>query len=122
MRVLVLVLVFVFVSAIVLALELVFVCVFVQVLVFVLGLVLVPCCNFTLFLVYTWLCNVMALSLLGWNYFFCVTEDCTFSILLTQLARITTFISTGSLLFTSSMIMNVTYGKLFMMSVHRCSP
>ncbi len=78
--------------------------------------------HFTLFLVYTWLCNVMALSLLGWNYFFCVTEDCTFSILLTQLARITTFISTGSLLFTSSMIMNVTYGKLFMMSVHRCSP
>ena len=67
--------------------------------------------HFTLFLIYTWLCNCMALSLLGWNYFFCVTEDCTFSVLLTQLARITTFISTGSLLFTSSMIMNVTYGR-----------
>jgi hypothetical protein len=52
----------------------------------------------------------MALTLLGWNYFFCVSEECTFNTLLVQLARITTFLSTGSLLFTSSMIMNVTYG------------
>jgi hypothetical protein len=67
--------------------------------------------HFILFLLYTWLCNCTALCLLGWNYFFCVTDDCIFSLLLTQLARITTVISTGSLLFTSSMIMNVTYGK-----------
>jgi hypothetical protein len=66
--------------------------------------------HFILFLVYTWLCNAMALSLLGWNYFFCVSEECTFTVLLVQLARITTFLSAASLLFTSSMIMNVTYG------------
>jgi len=66
--------------------------------------------HFTLFLIYTWLCNCMALSLLGWNYFFCATDDCIFSLLLVQLARIMTVVSTGSLLFTSSMIMNVTYG------------
>lgn len=66
--------------------------------------------HFILFLVYTWLCNAMALTLLGWNYFFCVSEECTFTVLLIQLARITTFLSSGSLLFTSSMIMNVTYG------------
>ena len=66
--------------------------------------------HFILFLTYTWLCNAMALTLLGWNYFFCVSEQCTFTVLLVQLARITTFLSTCSLLFTSSMIMNVTYG------------
>jgi hypothetical protein len=66
--------------------------------------------HFTLFLIYTWLCNALALSLLGWNYFFCVADSCMYTLLLTQLARITTVISTGSLLFTSSMIMNVTYG------------
>ena len=73
--------------------------------------------HFLLFLIYTWLCNVMALCLLGWNYFFCVTNDCIFSLLLTQLARITTFLSTGSLLFTSSMIMNVTYGRWRMLII-----
>lgn len=67
--------------------------------------------HFTLFLIYTWSCNCLALCLLGWNYFFCATDDCIFSLLLTQLARITTVLSTGSLLFTSSMIMNVTYGE-----------
>ncbi len=72
--------------------------------------------HFTLFLIYTWLCNAMALCLLGWNYFFCVTDECIFSIMLTQLARITTLLSTGSLLFTSSMIMNVTYGELQVVS------
>jgi len=66
--------------------------------------------HFILFLMYTWLCNAMALTLLGWNYFFCVSEECTFTVLLVQLARVTCFLSTGSLLFTSSMIMNVTYG------------
>lgn len=66
--------------------------------------------HFILFLVYTWMCNAMALTLLGWNYFFCVSEECTFTVLLVQLARITSILSTGSLLFTSSMIMNVTYG------------
>jgi hypothetical protein len=68
--------------------------------------------HFILFLVYTWLTNAMALMLLGYNYFFCVTEDCTFTTLLVQLARIMTIVSTGSLLFTSSMIMNVIYGVM----------
>lgn len=52
----------------------------------------------------------MALTLLGWNYFFCATEECTFTTILVQLARIMTILSTGALLFTSSMIMNVIYG------------
>jgi len=34
--------------------------------------------HFTLFLIYTWMCNCMALGLLGWNYFFCATEECIF--------------------------------------------
>jgi len=68
--------------------------------------------HFILFLVYTWLCTCMSMCLFGWNYFFCVTEDCAFSIVLVQLARVVSVLSTGALLFTSSMIMNVTYGIL----------
>ena len=67
--------------------------------------------HFILFLGYTWSCSVMALSLLGWNYFFCVSDTCMFGVLLIQLSRITLFLSTGALLFTSSMLMNVTYGE-----------
>ena len=67
--------------------------------------------HFILFLGYTWLCSVLGLALLGWNYFFCSMEDCMFTTLLVQLSRITIFLSTGALLFTSSMIMNVTYGE-----------
>lgn len=68
--------------------------------------------HFILFLVYTWLCTCMSMCLFGWNYFFCVTEDCAFSIVLVQLARVVSVLSTGALLFTSSMIMNVTYGMM----------
>lgn len=54
----------------------------------------------------------MALMLLGWNYFFCVSDTCTFTLVLVQLARIMTFLSVGAFLFTSSMLMNVCYGLM----------
>mmetsp|Transcript_34404 Transcript_34404/g.79420 ORF Transcript_34404/g.79420 Transcript_34404/m.79420 type:complete len:265 (+) Transcript_34404:499-1293(+) len=68
--------------------------------------------HFILFLGYTWACSVFALLLLGWNYFFCATEDCTFTSVLTQLVRVMTLLSVGAFLFTSSMIMNVAYGLM----------
>ena len=66
--------------------------------------------HFLLFLVYTWTCSVFSLILLGWNYFFCAEEECAFTVVLTQLVRIMTVLSVGAFLFTSSMLMNVTYG------------
>jgi hypothetical protein len=75
--------------------------------------------HFILFLAYTWSCSVMALVLLGWNYFFCVTQQCMFTVLLVQLSRITLFLSTGALLFTSSMLMNVTYGESILKAYNR---
>jgi len=66
--------------------------------------------HFFLFLVYTWSCSVYCLLLLGWNYFFCASDDCVFNVVLTQLVRIMTILCIGAFLFTSSMIMNVTYG------------
>ena len=66
--------------------------------------------HFLLFLVYTWTCSVFSLSLLGWNYFFCDTEECMFNPVLTQLVRVMTLLSIGAFLFTSSMLMNVCYG------------
>jgi hypothetical protein len=68
--------------------------------------------HFTLFLVYTWTCSAMALMLLGWNYFFCSSDGCAFTIVLVQLARIMTLLSIGAFLFTSSMLMNVCYGLM----------
>ena len=68
--------------------------------------------HFILFLLYTWSCSVLCLLLLGWNYFFCATEYCTFTTVLIQLVRVMTFLSVGAFLFTSSMIMNVSYGLM----------
>ena len=68
--------------------------------------------HFFLFLIYTWSCSVFSLVLLGWNYFFCASEDCAFTLVLTQLVRIMTVLSCGAFLFTSSMLMNVLYGLL----------
>ena len=68
--------------------------------------------HFFLFLCYTWTCSVFSLVLLGSNYFFCATEDCTFNLVLIQLVRIMTLLSIGAFLFTSSMIMNVVYGLM----------
>jgi palmitoyltransferase ZDHHC3/7/25 len=66
--------------------------------------------HFLLFLIYTWTCSVFSLLLLGWNYFFCDSEECMFHPVLTQLVRIMTLLSVGAFLFTSSMLMNVCYG------------
>jgi len=66
--------------------------------------------HFFLFLIYTWSCSVYCLLLLGWNYFFCASDDCEFNLVLTQLVRIMTLLCIAAFLFTSSMIMNVVYG------------
>jgi hypothetical protein len=68
--------------------------------------------HFLLFLIYTWACTVLCLLLLGWNYFFCADEDCTFTLVLVQLVRVMTVLSIGAFLFTSSMLMNVCYGLM----------
>lgn len=68
--------------------------------------------HFLLFLIYTWSCSVYCLVLLGWNYFFCASDDCEFNVVLVQLVRIMTILCIVFFLFTSSMIMNVIYGIL----------
>ena len=68
--------------------------------------------SFILFLVYTWIGSALALMIFGCNYFFCNKESCEFTGVLVQLVRIMTVICVGSLLFTSSMLMNVTYGLM----------
>lgn len=66
--------------------------------------------SFILFLTYTWIGSALALLIFGCNYFFCNKESCEFTGVLVQLVRIMTLICVGSLLFTSSMLMNITYG------------
>jgi len=68
--------------------------------------------HFILFLIYTWSCSTLCLLLLGWNYFFCATDDCIFTVVLVQLVRIMTCLSVAAFLFTSSMLMNVCYGLM----------
>jgi len=68
--------------------------------------------HFLLFLIYTWTCAAYSLVLFGWNYFFCADEDCTFHMLVIHLVRAMTFLCIGAFLFTSSMLMNVTYGLM----------
>jgi hypothetical protein len=68
--------------------------------------------HFLLFLVYTWTCAAFALSLFGWNYFFCADEDCTFHPIVVHLVRVMTLLCVGAFLFTSSMLMNVCYGLM----------
>ena len=66
--------------------------------------------HFILFLLYTWICAAYALTLFGWNYFFCADEDCTFHPVVLHLVRVMTLLCIGAFLFTSSMLMNVCYG------------
>mmetsp|Transcript_11076 Transcript_11076/g.15555 ORF Transcript_11076/g.15555 Transcript_11076/m.15555 type:complete len:302 (+) Transcript_11076:1-906(+) len=66
--------------------------------------------HFILFLFYTWTGCAFALLVFTWNYFLCSSEDCMFSLVLVQLVRAMTIICISALLFTSSMLMNVTYG------------
>jgi len=68
--------------------------------------------HFILFLVYTWVGCAFALIIFGLNYFFCNSEECTFDIILVQLVRVMTLLCIVTLLFVSSMIMNVTYGVM----------
>jgi hypothetical protein len=66
--------------------------------------------HFILFLCYTWTGCAFALILFALNYFFCTNEDCAFSVVLIQLVRVMTLLCIVTLLFVSSMMMNVTYG------------
>ena len=66
--------------------------------------------HFFLFLIYTWTCSAYALTLFGWNYFFCADDGCMFHPVVVHLVRVMTVLCIGAFLFTSSMIMNVTYG------------
>ena len=66
--------------------------------------------HFFLFLIYTWSSSAYALTLFGWNYFFCADDDCIFHPIVVHLVRVMTVLAVGAFLFTSSMLMNVTYG------------
>jgi hypothetical protein len=68
--------------------------------------------HFLLFLAYTWTCSAFALLLFGWNYFFCDRDECIFHPVVVHLVRIMTILCVGAFLFTSSMLMNVTYGLM----------
>jgi len=68
--------------------------------------------HFILFLLYTWTCAAYSLVIFGWNYFFCADDDCTFHVLVIHLVRAMTLLCIGAFLFTSSMLMNVTYGLM----------
>eukprot|EP00546_Thalassionema_frauenfeldii_P011626 CAMPEP_0178925556 /NCGR_PEP_ID=MMETSP0786-20121207/17983_1 /TAXON_ID=186022 /ORGANISM="Thalassionema frauenfeldii, Strain CCMP 1798" /LENGTH=371 /DNA_ID=CAMNT_0020600461 /DNA_START=199 /DNA_END=1311 /DNA_ORIENTATION=+ len=68
--------------------------------------------HFLLFLIYTWSCSAFALVLFGWNYFLCADEYCTFHPVVVHLVRVMTILAIGAFLFTSSMLMNVTYGLM----------
>lgn len=68
--------------------------------------------HFILFLCYMWTACAFALMMFGWNYFFCNDDHCTFSVVLVQLVRVMTVICVGTLIFTSSMLTNVTYGVM----------
>jgi palmitoyltransferase ZDHHC3/7/25 len=68
--------------------------------------------HFILFLMYTWIGSVLALIIFGVNYFFCLSPECEFNdnAIEINLVRVMTFICIVTLLFTSSMLMNVLYG------------
>ena len=63
-------------------------------------------------LIYTWTCAAYSLALFGWNYFFCADEDCTFHAIVVHLVQVIMVMCVGAFLFTSSMLMNVTYGLM----------
>jgi hypothetical protein len=70
----------------------------------------VPTEHFILFLIYIWIGCVYALIIFAGNYFFCASDKCMFPIVLMQLVRFMTVLCIVTLLFVSSMLMNVTYG------------
>jgi hypothetical protein len=68
--------------------------------------------HFLLFLVYVWTASALALILFALNYFLCENEYCEFSGIEIQLVRAMTWICVGALLFTTSMLMSITYAVL----------
>jgi len=68
--------------------------------------------SFILFLCYTWIGSAFSLIIFASNYFFCRDERCEFTGVLIQLVRVMTLICTGSIMFTSSMLANVTFGVM----------
>jgi DHHC palmitoyltransferase len=68
--------------------------------------------HFILFLVYTWIGSVLALIIFAVNYFFCNSSECQFNdnAVEISLVRVMTLICIVTVLFTSSMLMNVIYG------------
>lgn len=68
--------------------------------------------SFILFLSYTWIGCAFALIIFGCNYFLCQDESCEFPGVLVQLVRVMTVICTGSILFVSSMLANITFGVM----------
>ena len=66
--------------------------------------------HFILFLVYCWIACSLALLLFTLNYFFCDDESCQFNAVEIQLVRSMSVLCLATLLFTSSMIMNVVFG------------
>lgn len=65
--------------------------------------------HFILFLIYTWTGCAWALLLFGVNYFFCNHGGCEFTGVEIVLVRAMTWICIPTLLFTSSMLMNVLF-------------
>jgi len=68
--------------------------------------------HFILFLLYVWCLSAYALFVLELNYFFCATDKCIFPPILIQMVRVVTVLSVGALLFSSQMLMTVTWGIL----------
>lgn len=66
--------------------------------------------HFILFLIYTWTSSALALLLFGTNYFFCNGPQCEFTSLEIQLVRAMAWLATGALMFTTSMLVSVTFG------------
>jgi DHHC palmitoyltransferase len=68
--------------------------------------------HFILFLMYTWIGSVLALIIFAVNYFFCNSSECQFNdnAVEISLVRVMTFICIVTVMFTSSMLMNVIYG------------
>jgi hypothetical protein len=68
--------------------------------------------HFILFLVYTWTACALALMVFLLNYFFCSSTQCEFRAVEIILVRAMASISVPTLIFTSSMLMNVVFAVL----------
>ena len=57
-----------------------------------------------------WIATTYALVFFGMNYFLCDSEECEFSLVITQLVRVMTGLCFMGLIFTSNMLMTVLWG------------